>query len=249
LEFSVRILPLLDDGGRTKGAAIAYSDVRISSRLREGYRQMHEELETAYEELQSTNEELVTSNEELQSSYEELETSNEELQSANEELETTNEELRSSNEELESSNFDLKSTTEAVEHLNATLVDANRELMRFSGLHREVMDNFPAAIVVLNSHLLIEEWNRAAASLWGLSEAQVTGEPFFGLQFGLPLEPLQESVRACRLPDAQPAVLEVGAVDAAGQEFQCRVKVLPMAGGQPEAAVMLIMEDLRGAAP
>ncbi len=206
---------------------------------------MHEELETAYEELQSTNEELVTSNEELQSSYEELETSNEELQSANEELETTNEELRSSNEELEAANMDLRASTEAVEHLNGTLVDTNSELLRFSGLHREVMDNFPAAIVVLDSHLLVEEWNEAAEDMWGLTEEQVTGEPFFGLHLGLPLEPLQDPVRASRQPGAASVTIEATAVDAAGEDFPCTVKVLPLPGRRPETAVMLIMEDMR----
>jgi two-component system, chemotaxis family, CheB/CheR fusion protein len=245
LEMSVRMLPIPGDGSTTNGVAITFADTRASVRLREGYRQMHEELETAYEELQSTNEELVTSNEELQSSYEELETSNEELQSANEELETTNEELRSSNEELEQANIDLKSTTEAVEHLNTTLVDANRELIRFSGLHRQVMDNFPAAIVVLNSHLLVEEWNHAATALWGLTEPQVAGEPFFGLDMGLPLERLQDPVRATRQPGATPAMLEVMATDTNGEAFTCRVKVLPVSGGQPETAAMLIMEDMR----
>ena len=66
------------------------------------------ELETAYEELQSTNEELETTNEELQSTVEELETTNEELQSTNEELETMNEELQSTNEELETINDELR---------------------------------------------------------------------------------------------------------------------------------------------
>jgi two-component system CheB/CheR fusion protein len=243
-ELDVRILPILNEGGHINGAAITFTDVRASSHLREGYRQMHEELETAYEELQSTNEELVTSNEELQSSYEELETSNEELQSANEELETTNEELRSSNEELESANIDLKSTSEAVEHLNSTLVDANGELMRYSGLHRQVMDNFPSAVVVLDSHLLVEEWNREATNLWGLTETEVTGEPFFGLHFGLPLEPLQDPVRACRTAGAEPATLEVVASDAAGEKFRCRVTVLPLSGGHPDTAAMLIMEEM-----
>ena len=53
--------------------------------------------------MQSANEELETTNEELQSTVEELETTNEELQSTNEELETMNEELQSTNEELEPS--------------------------------------------------------------------------------------------------------------------------------------------------
>lgn len=144
--------------------------------------------------------------------------------------------------------MDLKSTTEAVEHLNTTLVDSNRELLRYSGLHRQVMDNFPAAIVVLNAHLLVEEWNRAATTLWGLTEAQVTGEPFFGLHIGLPLEPLQDPVRATRQPGATPTMLEVVATDVNGEEFTCRVKVLPVSGGQPGTAAMLIMEDTRDVA-
>ena len=152
---------------------------------------MHEELETAYEELQSTNEELVTSNEELQSSYEELETSNEELQSTNEELETTNEELRSSNDELESTNLDLKATTDAVARLNASLVDANRDLLRYNGLHRQVMDHFQAAIVVLNAHLLVERVEpRGRGACGGLARTTSWGSRSSG-PIGLPLEALQ----------------------------------------------------------
>ena len=241
LIIEVRILPTLDEQQQVVGAGIIFDDVRASARLRESYRQIHEELETAYEELQSTNEELVTSNEELQSSYEELETSNEELQSTNEELETTNEELRSSNDELESTNIDLRATTEAVELLNASLVEANRDLVRYGGLHRLVMDHFPAAIVVLNSHLLVEEWNSAAARMWGLDEDEVRGEPFFGLVLGLPLEHLQGPVRACRAPGAQPATLELPAVDPSGGGFTCRVTVVPIGGGS-DLSAMVMME-------
>jgi two-component system CheB/CheR fusion protein len=241
LIIEVRILPTLDEQQHVVGASIVFDDVRGSARLRESYRQVHEELETAYEELQSTNEELVTSNEELQSSYEELETSNEELQSTNEELETTNEELRSSNDELESTNIDLKTTTEAVELLNTSLVDANRDLMHYSGLHRLVMDHFPVAIVVLNAHLLVEEWNNAAASMWGLREDEVVGEPFFGLVIGLPLEPLQGPVRACRAPGADPATLELPAVDRSGRSFTCRVNVVPI-GGDTDFSALVMME-------
>ncbi|HWF15680.1 MAG TPA: CheR family methyltransferase [Acidimicrobiales bacterium] len=245
VDVEVRILPTLDQHQHVVGASITFDDIRATKRLREAYRQMHEELETAYEELQSTNEELVTSNEELQSSYEELETSNEELQSTNEELETTNEELRSSNDELESTNIDLKTTTEAVENLNETLVDANRDLQHYSGLHQQVMDHFPAAIVVLNSRLLVTEWNNAAATMWGLSQAEVLDEPFFGLDFGLPLEALQAPVRACRADGAQPASLELAAVDGSGRSLTCRVRVLPIGAGR-EFSAMLVMEADEG---
>ena len=238
------MLPSFTEHEAISGAAVTFADVRSSVQLRESYRQMHEELETAYEELQSTNEELVTSNEELQSSYEELETSNEELQSANEELETTNEELRSSNEELETTYLELRSTSDAVGRLNESLVDTNLELRRFSSLHRQVMDNFPAAVIVLNAQLLVEEWNLAATELWGLDEDAVVGEPFFGLDFGLPLGAIQESVRACRSTGAAPSSLEVQATDPSGQPFTCRVHVIPISGHEPETSAMLVMERL-----
>ena len=233
LDLEVWVLPLFDEHEKVLGAAVTFADVSSTLQLRESFRHVHEELETAYEELQSTNEELVTSNEELQSSYEELETSNEELQSANEELETTNEELRSSYEELETTNLELKTASDAVGRLNETLVDANLELRRFSSLHHQVMDHLPSAVVVLNSHLLVEEWNQAATDLWGAEEPAVVGEPFFGLDFGLPLGALQEPVRAC--PAGR------GAVDGGGRGHRplgppvhLPVQVMPVSGREPD---------------
>ena len=249
LELEVWVLPILDEKESVLGAALTFADIGSIIELRESFRHVHEELETAYEELQSTNEELVTSNEELQSSYEELETGNEELQSSNEELETTNEELRSSNEELETTYLELKSTSDAVARLNESLVDANLELRRFSSLHREVMDHFPSAIIVLNAQLLVEEWNSAATELWGLREDDVVGEPLFALEFGLSLGSLQEAVRASRGASAAPSSLEVPATDRSGLPFVCRVRVMPIAGREPETSAMLVMDRVGDTAP
>ena len=246
LDLEVWVLPLFDENEKVLGAAVTFADVGSTLQLRESFRHVHEELETAYEELQSTNEELVTSNEELQSSYEELETGNEELQSSNEELETTNEELRSSNDELETTNLELRAASDAVLRLNETLVDANLELRRFSSLHRQVMDHFPSAVVVLNSHLLVEEWNEAATDLWGVEEDAVVGEPFFGLDFGLPLGTLQEPVRACRSAGAAASTVEIEATDRTGRPFTCRVQVMPISGQEPETAAMLILDRVGG---
>ncbi len=241
-DLITQVFPLLGEQNEPLGVSVILADVGSASSLREDFHQMHAELETAYEELQSTNEELVTSNEELQSSYEELETTNEELQSANEELETTNEELRSSNEELEATNIELKSASDTLERMNVSLVDVNDELNRFSSLHRHVMDNFPSAVVVLDSHLLIEEWNKAATDLWGLREDEVVGEPFFGLDFGLPLDALQEPVRACRSPGAPTVTVELDAINRLGRQVTCRVVVVPATGDDVPPSAMLIMQ-------
>jgi two-component system CheB/CheR fusion protein len=105
------------------------------------------------------------------------------------------------------------------------------------------MDHFPAAIVVLNAHLLVEEWNEAAVSMWGLSEDEVVGEPFFGLVIGLPLEPLQGPVRACRAPGADAVTLELPAVNRSGRSFTCRVNVVPIGGG-PGFSALVMMESV-----
>jgi two-component system, chemotaxis family, CheB/CheR fusion protein len=121
-------------------------------------------------------------------------------------------------------------------------VHANNELNRFSALHRHVMDNFPSAVVVLDSHLLIREWNRAATNLWGLREDEVVGEPFFGLDFGLPLETLQEPVRACRSPGAASVTLELEAVNRLGRHVNVRVTVVAATGDDVPPSAMLIMQ-------
>src|SRR5437016_14492887 len=108
----IQISPLVASTGEIVGASVTFDDVTRSRRLRQALHESKREVETAYEELQSTVEELETTNEELQSTNEELETTNEELQSTNEELETMNEELQSTNEELETMNDELRERTD-----------------------------------------------------------------------------------------------------------------------------------------
>ena len=107
-----------------------------------------QELETAYEELQSTNEELETTNEELQSTVEELETTNEELQSTNEELETMNEELQSTNEELQTMNDELRNRSTELNSTNAFL--------------EAVFTSLRSAVVVLDREMRVQVWNAGA---------------------------------------------------------------------------------------
>jgi two-component system CheB/CheR fusion protein len=108
------------------------------------------------------------------------------------------------------------------------------------------MDHLPSAVVVLNAQLLVEEWNLAATELWGLEEEAVVGEPFFGLDVGLPLPPLQEPVRACRHAGAVPSSVDIRATDREGRSFTCRVRVMPIAGEEPETSAMLVMDRVQG---
>jgi two-component system, chemotaxis family, CheB/CheR fusion protein len=231
-DLDVHVLPLFNAAGGILGVSVTFTDVSNVTELRDEFRRMHEALETAYEELQSTNEELVTSNEELQSTNEELETSNEELQSTNEELETTNDELR-----------DAQGT---VERINQTLIQLNQELNRHVGEHQRLLDGLHAAVLVLNPQLLIEEWNAAAADLWGLRREEAVGQPLFGLDIGLPLEPLHDPVRAC-LANGASQTIDIEAVNRWGRHFPCRVSVQLLVNVQPEgdqeAKALLLMYD------
>ena len=141
------------------------------------------ELETAYEELQSTNEELETTNEELQSTVEELETTNEELQSTNEELETMNEELQSTNEELETINDEVRQRGE-------DLNQANRFL-------ESVLTSLRSGVAVVDRELRLLAWSRHAEELWGLRNDEVSGQHLLNLDIGLPLQRLRPALKAC----------------------------------------------------
>ena len=186
--LTVMVSPLRDKRGSARGAVIAFVDTTHESQLQAVLQRTTQDLETAYEELQSANEELETSNEELQSTVEELETTNEELQSTNEELETMNEELESTNEEYQTINAEIHQRTEALNKANAFLESV------FSGL--------TMGVVVVDHQFGIQEWNHRAEDLWGLRSDEIMGQSLLNLDIGLPVEELREPLRRCLAGDA-----------------------------------------------
>jgi two-component system, chemotaxis family, CheB/CheR fusion protein len=223
--LDLQVQPMLDEGGAVLGADAVFADVTSYVRLQEDAKQARQDLETAYEELQSTVEELETTNEELQSTIEELETTNEELQSTNEELETTNEELQSTNEELETINEELRTRT-------AELNETSRHL-------RGVLASVPIAVIVLDDGLRVQLWNAGAEELWGLRQTEVRGESFFALDFGLPTGQLRPIVRTCQGGGGGEHT-ELQAVNRRGRSFACTVQCSPLGD---ETGVVLLMRD------
>src|SRR5262249_23115996 len=141
-------------GGVLIGVGITFADITRARQLQDDLERARRDLETAYEELQSTVEELETTNEELQSTNEELETTNEELQSTNEELETMNEELQSTNEELETMNDELRDRTD--------------DALGASAFLGSILSSIPQSVIVVDSQFRVLAWSRATAELWGL---------------------------------------------------------------------------------
>jgi two-component system CheB/CheR fusion protein len=229
----VHLAPLLGDGALL-GISIVYSDVTEAQRLEDQLKESRGELEQAYEELQSTVEELETTNEELQSTNEELETTNQELQSTNEELETMNEELQSTNEELEMINHELRHRTLELNDMNVLL----ETILTTTGL----------AVAVIDARQLVQLWNGHARELWGPTVDEAEDQHFMSLDIGLPVEQLKTPLRATLSGDSKREEVVVDATSRRGEQFQCRVTVMPLnsgADGQVTGAIV-IMEPVDG---
>ncbi|TGB07115.1 CheR family methyltransferase [Streptomyces sp. MZ04] len=226
--FDIVIQPISGGQGLPVATNITFTDVTLATQLKAEVKRVREDLETAYEELQSTNEELETTNEELQSSIEELETTNEELQSTNEELETTNEELRSGNEELETMNDEMR--------LRSTDLDEARAFLE------GVVSSIAAGVVVLSSDSRVRSWNRGAIDLWGLRADEVLDEEFFSLDFGLPTGGLRQVVEECIASGKRSGPVVIPAVNRIGRSIDCSVICSPFDGHN--GGVVLLMEDV-----
>ena len=228
--LDLHIQPLWGADGMAAGAIVLFIDTTFTIRLQMEVKRNREELDTAYEELQSTNEELETTNEELQSSIEELETTNEELQSTNEELETTNEELQSGNEELETMNDEMRVRT--------TELDEARTFLE------GVLSSVAAGVVVLDSGLLVRSWNKGAEELWGLRSDEVRNRAFFNLDFGLPTAQVRDVVQQCLASGRQTGPVQVGAINRIGRSITCLVTCSPLDDKGDGDGVVLLMEEV-----
>jgi two-component system, chemotaxis family, CheB/CheR fusion protein len=218
--LDILVQPLWDSDGAGSGVMVLFADTSVATRLELELKRNRAELDAAYEELQSTNEELETSNEELQSSVEELETTNEELQSTNEELEATNEEMRIRTAELDEAR---------------TFVEG-------------VLTSVAAGVVVLDPRLLVRSWNRGAQELWGLRADEVRGQPFFGLDFGLPTGQVRDIVQECLVSGRRTGPARIGAINRLGRTITCLVTCSPLdASGDRTGSgdgVVLLMEEV-----
>jgi two-component system CheB/CheR fusion protein len=212
--YEVEVTPVVRPGGPPLGAAITFADVTDYARLAAEHGKSKRELETAYEELQSTVEELETTNEELQSTNEELETTNEELQSANEELQTMNEELTSTNDELEAMNDEQRAHTEELDRLNLFL--------------EGILGNLQVGVAVVDRNHKIQLWNAGSQDLWGLRPDEVEGEDLLELDIGLPLDELRRPLKDAISSTGTTTEVVLQAVNRRGRSFNCEVRVMPL---------------------
>jgi two-component system CheB/CheR fusion protein len=233
--LDVEVSPLALPGEQFEGVIVTFVDSTEHRALEDDLERARRELETAYEELQSTVEELETTNEELQSTNEELETTNEELQSTNEELETMNEELQSTNEELETMNDELRERTDETLQANSFL--------------GSVLSGIRQGVIVVDRTLRVVAWSRRATDLWGLRDVEVEGEHLLNLDIGLPVQRLRDPIRRVVAGSGVPD-LELEGHDRRGKPVRVRIAFAPLQNRpdaeEPDGAILLVSAERDG---
>jgi two-component system CheB/CheR fusion protein len=180
----------------------------------------------------------------LETAREELQTTNEELQSTNEELETTNEELQSTNEELETMNEELQSTNEELRTMNEELHRRGNELNEVNAFLESILTSLRAAVVVLDRDLQIQVWNGNSQDLWGLRPDEAIGKHFLNLDLSLDVNGLRQSIRGCLAGEIPYHEETLPATNRRGRAIQCKVTCTPLLGTAKEVrGVILLMED------
>ncbi|MEX2393891.1 MAG: CheR family methyltransferase [Actinomycetota bacterium] len=228
LIVDVLVTPIIGTAAGVLGVAISVRDVTDEQAIRREAERARGELQTAYEELQSTVEELETTNEELQSSNEELETTNEELQSTNEELETMSEEVQATNDELDARAQEMRGHVDLLEIREAFIAS--------------ILQSVWIGIVVLDDELRVTSWNAMAEELWGVRADETVGQPFLKLDIGLPLDQLVKALRNCLRGRSAREELVVDATDRRGRAISCRVSMVALrdADEHPRGIVLLM---------
>jgi two-component system CheB/CheR fusion protein len=212
--LEIDVAPVPGPAGEALGVTVMFNDITALARLADDYERSKRELDTAYEELQSTVEELETTNEELQSTNEELETTNEELQSTNEELETMNEELQLTNDELETMNTEITSRASELDRVNLFL--------------EGILGTVDAGIIVIDRDRHVQVWNAMSTELWGLLLDEVVGKDIAALDIGLPVAELVDSISRALTGGTKPNDERLEAVSRRGRKFECLVRVMPL---------------------
>jgi two-component system CheB/CheR fusion protein len=137
-----------------------------------------------------------------------------------------NEELQSTNEELETINDELQLRTDELNEVNDFL--------------EAVLGSLTSAVVVVDRELVVQAWNEAARSLWGLRSDEVQGQHLLNLEIGFPVAELRTPLRSTLAGEAVDPIL-VDAVNRVGRAIQCRVRFGPLDGkGEPRGAIAMM---------
>jgi two-component system, chemotaxis family, CheB/CheR fusion protein len=104
-----------------------------------------------------------------------------------------------------------------------------------------ILTSLSSAIVVVDRDVRVEVWNRQAQELWGLRSDEVEGDHLMNLDIGLPVERLHQTIRACLVGEAPPAVT-LPAVNRRGRAIEGHVRATPLLGIDRVIGAILLMD-------
>lgn len=105
-----------------------------------------------------------------------------------------------------------------------------------------VLSSLDAGVAVVDRELRVQAWNRGARELWGLTADEAVGRHFLGLDIGLPLDRLRESIRdALAEGDGHPHHLRLSAVNRRGRPIECAVTLTPLQGPTGDGHGLILM--------
>jgi PAS domain S-box-containing protein len=176
LYFDVIYQPLHDAAGQVDGLLTFSYDVTDAVEARQHAEQSEQALQAANQVLEAQAEDLQSANEELAAQAEELGAQQEELQALYDRLRHHANEVEAEvarrTEELQGANEELTALTEE-------LGEQGKELLAQNELTTRIMHEAPVGISFLDHHLIVRRVNAVHLALWGLTEEQVLGKPFF----------------------------------------------------------------------
>ena len=128
--------------------------------------------------------------------------------------------------------------------MNDQLQQRSEELRHVNSHLHSILGSLRAAVVVLSPTLDVEVWSDKAHDLWGLRNDEVQGQPFLGLDIGLPVSALEEPIRQAL--DGSPGGTEVtlDGVNRRGRAIRCRVSCTRLKDGLGSPGVIVLMEEV-----
>jgi two-component system CheB/CheR fusion protein len=117
--------------------------------------------------------------------------------------------------------------------------------LRHVNVHlHSILGSLRAAVVVLNTDLMVEIWSDKAHELWGLRGDEVQGQPFLALDIGLPIQNLEQPIHDCLDSGPNGTAVILDGINRRGRPIRCQVTCTRLGDGPgPAEGVILLMEE------
>lgn len=134
--------------------------------------------------------------------------------------------------------------------MNDELRSRSRELNDMNLFLETILATIGMAVAVVDHQQHVQIWNGHAREMWGITAEEAEDQHLLALDFGLPVEQLRSQIRACLSGESEREEVVLDATNRRGKAFQCRVTLMPLAGGARDSVSgVIVMMEPDGAGP